>query len=176
MRGDVCKTTHTQRQSRSLSFVLMREMHAEVAELLGVDVGAIDPTASLISQGLDSIRMMSLAGRWRRRGRDVDFATLSADPTVAAWSQLVSAEACAPVVVESAASVCSGVSKRDALPNEGNVPLLAPTALSRLDLTATFHQGHSAHNIVIFTNKLLSLPADALYLPRFFVTIHDHNS
>src|ERR1700722_8635034 len=64
---------------------------AEVAELLGVSADTVDPGGNLISQGLDSIRMMSLAGRWRRRGIDVDFAALAADPTVEAWSQLVGA-------------------------------------------------------------------------------------
>src|SRR5277367_5967048 len=64
---------------------------AEVAELLGVSADAVDPSGDLISQGLDSIRMMSLAGRWRSRGIDVDFATLAADPTVEAWSLLVGA-------------------------------------------------------------------------------------
>ena len=62
---------------------------AEVAELLGVSADTVDPGGNLISQGLDSIRMMSLAGRWRRRGIDVDFAALAADPTVEAWSLLV---------------------------------------------------------------------------------------
>ena len=65
---------------------------AEVAELLGVSADTVDPGGNLISQGLDSIRMMSLAGRWRRRGIDVDFAALAADPTVEAWSLLVGAK------------------------------------------------------------------------------------
>ncbi|MFZ1164749.1 amino acid adenylation domain-containing protein [Mycobacterium sp.] len=65
------------------------DVRAEVAELLGVSADTVDPGGNLISQGLDSIRMMSLAGRWRRRGIDVDFAALSADPTVEAWSVLV---------------------------------------------------------------------------------------
>ncbi len=61
-----------------------------VADLLGVGSDAVDPDADLIGQGLDSIRMMSLAGRWRRAGIDVDFAALAATPTVAAWAELVS--------------------------------------------------------------------------------------
>jgi len=65
-------------------------VRAEVAELLGVGADTVDPGGNLISQGLDSIRMMSLAGRWRRRGIDVDFAALAADPTIEAWSLLVS--------------------------------------------------------------------------------------
>ncbi|MGH3961567.1 amino acid adenylation domain-containing protein [Mycobacterium sp.] len=66
-------------------------VRAEVAELLGIGADAVDPDNDLIAQGLDSIRMMSLAGRWRRQGLAVDFATLAASPTVAAWSALVSA-------------------------------------------------------------------------------------
>ncbi|WAJ43622.1 amino acid adenylation domain-containing protein [Mycobacterium sp. Aquia_216] len=65
------------------------DIRAEVAELLGVGVDAVQPADNLISQGLDSIRMMSLAGRWRRQGIDVDFAALSATPTIEAWSELV---------------------------------------------------------------------------------------
>ena len=67
----------------------------EVAELLGVDPSELDPQADLIASGLDSIRMMSLSGRWRRQGIDVGFAALAANPTVAAWADLV-AERTAP--------------------------------------------------------------------------------
>jgi mycobactin phenyloxazoline synthetase len=78
------------------------DVRAEVAELLGVSADTVDPAGSLINQGLDSIRMMSLAGKWRRRGVDVDFAALSADPTIEAWSRLVGAgsgvAACEPDV------------------------------------------------------------------------------
>lgn len=63
----------------------------EVAELLGVSPDAVDPEADLIASGLDSIRMMSLSGRWRRQGIDVGFAALAKTPTVAAWTRLVAA-------------------------------------------------------------------------------------
>lgn len=65
------------------------DIRAEVAELLGVDVDAVQPGSNLIGQGLDSIRIMTLAGRWRRRGIAVDFATLAETPTVEAWARLV---------------------------------------------------------------------------------------
>ncbi|WP_077088715.1 non-ribosomal peptide synthetase [Mycobacterium rhizamassiliense] len=65
------------------------DIRAEVAELLGVGVDAVHPGSNLIGQGLDSIRMMSLAGKWRKQGIDVDFAALSASPTIEAWSELV---------------------------------------------------------------------------------------
>jgi mycobactin phenyloxazoline synthetase len=65
-------------------------IRGEVAELLGVGIEAIDPEGNLVGQGLDSIRMMALAGRWRRLGFAVDFATLAAAPTIGAWSELMS--------------------------------------------------------------------------------------
>jgi len=65
------------------------DVRAEVAELLGVDPDDIDPTADLIASGLDSIRMMALSGRWRKRGIDVNFAALAENPTIAAWAELI---------------------------------------------------------------------------------------
>lgn len=67
------------------------DIRAEVAELLGVGVDAVQPASNLIGQGLDSIRIMTLAGRWRRQGIDIDFATLAENPTVESWARLVSA-------------------------------------------------------------------------------------
>ncbi|MEE3065676.1 MAG: amino acid adenylation domain-containing protein [Actinomycetota bacterium] len=63
----------------------------QVAELLGVAPDDVDPDADLIASGLDSIRMMSLSGRWRRQGIDIGFAALAESPTVSAWTRLVSA-------------------------------------------------------------------------------------
>ncbi len=60
-----------------------------VAELLGIDHGEIDPDGDLIAQGLDSIRMMTLAGGWRKAGFDIDFARLAAAPSVRAWAALL---------------------------------------------------------------------------------------
>jgi mycobactin phenyloxazoline synthetase len=69
------------------------DIRAEVADLLGVGVDAVHPGSNLIGQGLDSIRMMTLAGRWRRQGIAVDFAMLAATPTIEAWAELVTAGA-----------------------------------------------------------------------------------
>lgn len=76
-------------------------IRGEVAELLGVDVEAVDPDGDLVGQGLDSIRMMTLAGRWRRRGVAVDFATLAAAPTIGAWSELMSVASDVAAALES---------------------------------------------------------------------------
>ncbi|WP_102417103.1 non-ribosomal peptide synthetase [Mycobacterium sp. 4858] len=69
--------------------VRSEDVRAEVAELLGVDADGLQPDANLIGQGLDSIRIMTLAGRWRRRGIAVDFAALAAAPTLEAWADLL---------------------------------------------------------------------------------------
>lgn len=73
--------------------VCSEDIRAEVAELLGVPADTVHPGSNLIGQGLDSIRMMTLAGRWRRHGIGIDFATLAATPTIEAWSELVAAGA-----------------------------------------------------------------------------------
>lgn len=80
-----------------LASTTAQSVRDEVAELLGVTPADIDPEADLIASGLDSIRMMSLSGRWRRQGIDVGFAALAANPTVAAWAALVSGSAAAAV-------------------------------------------------------------------------------
>lgn len=61
----------------------------DVAALLGVDPGTIGDADDLIGLGLDSIRMMRLAGGWRKHGYDVNFADLAATPTVAAWAAML---------------------------------------------------------------------------------------
>ena len=68
-------------------------VRSEVAELLGIAPDSLDPNADLIASGLDSIRMMSLSGRWRKQGIEVGFAALAANPTVAAWQDLVAQHA-----------------------------------------------------------------------------------
>lgn len=62
------------------------DIRTQVAELLGT---AVDADADLVGQGLDSIRMMTLAGRWRKQGIAIDFATLAADPRIEAWAGLL---------------------------------------------------------------------------------------
>ncbi|MGB0971373.1 MAG: condensation domain-containing protein, partial [Mycobacterium sp.] len=57
--------------------------------MLGVPAASVDHDADLIAQGLDSIRMMALAGRWRRQGIEVDFARLAAAPSIRAWVNLI---------------------------------------------------------------------------------------
>jgi bifunctional isochorismate lyase/aryl carrier protein len=47
---------------------------------------------NLIDYGLDSVRMMALAARWRKVHGDIDFVMLAKNPTVDAWWALLSRE------------------------------------------------------------------------------------
>src|SRR5690606_40582377 len=61
------------------------------SDLLAVDPASIAIADNLIQRGLDSIRMMRLAGSWRKAGFRVTFAELAAEPTVDAWHRLLAA-------------------------------------------------------------------------------------
>ncbi|MFI7002408.1 GNAT family N-acetyltransferase [Nocardia sp. NPDC050175] len=65
------------------------DLRAEISSVLGILPGAVDPGVDLIEQGLDSLRMMRLVGRWRRLGYDIDLARLSAESTIDAWAALL---------------------------------------------------------------------------------------
>ena len=47
---------------------------------------------NLIDYGLDSVRMMALAARWRKVHGDIDFVMLAKNPTLDAWWALLSRE------------------------------------------------------------------------------------
>ncbi|ALG87024.1 peptide synthetase [Gordonia phthalatica] len=67
----------------------MDAIRDDVATLLGVGPETIADADDLIGLGLDSIRMMRLAGGWRKAGFDVNFADLAASPTIADWASLL---------------------------------------------------------------------------------------
>lgn len=67
------------------------EIRVAVAAQLGCPATDIADEANLIQLGLNSIRMMALAGGWRKRGADVTFAQLADAPTVESWHALLGA-------------------------------------------------------------------------------------
>ncbi|TDD79238.1 non-ribosomal peptide synthetase [Actinomadura rubrisoli] len=62
------------------------ELRAALADVLGEPAEAGD---NLIELGMDSIRLMQLTGRLRRRGIEVRFAELAERPTLAGWWDLL---------------------------------------------------------------------------------------
>ncbi len=65
------------------------EVREAVAAQLGIAANTITDRDDLIQLGLDSIRTMKLAGAWRKRGYDVNFAELAAAPTVGDWHRIL---------------------------------------------------------------------------------------
>ncbi len=68
------------------------EIRATVAAQLGCPATDVADHDDLIQLGLNSIRMMSLAGGWRKRGAGITFAELAASPTVDSWHGLLSGD------------------------------------------------------------------------------------
>lgn len=66
-----------------------RQIREAVSEVLGLPPDAVAETDNLISHGLDSIRTMALVGRWRSSGAEVDYAELAQEPTIGAWTRLL---------------------------------------------------------------------------------------
>ncbi|MFD5461643.1 phosphopantetheine-binding protein [Kitasatospora sp. NPDC127059] len=67
----------------------VERIRAEVADLLGGDPADIPLEEDLADWGLDSIRLMTLAERWRAEGAEVAFVRLAERPSVAAWAELL---------------------------------------------------------------------------------------
>ncbi|AUY49092.1 MULTISPECIES: phosphopantetheine-binding protein [Streptomycetaceae] len=73
-----------------MAFTVER-IRAEVADLLGEDPADIPLDENLADWGLDSVRLMALAERWRSEGADVAFLQLAERPAVEAWAELLGA-------------------------------------------------------------------------------------
>ncbi|MFE7590802.1 phosphopantetheine-binding protein [Kitasatospora sp. NPDC057512] len=69
----------------------VERIRAEVADLLGEDPAEIPLDENLVDWGLDSIRLMTLAGRWQEEGAEVVFVQLAERPAIEAWAELLGA-------------------------------------------------------------------------------------
>ncbi len=65
------------------------DVRAAVALALHESPESIDNDQNLIERGLDSIRLMRLAGQWRKAGIEASFAELAERPTLGDWSRLL---------------------------------------------------------------------------------------
>ncbi|RST66275.1 isochorismatase family protein [Bacillus pumilus] len=61
----------------------------QVAEYIQIEPNEIPFDENLVYLGLDSIRMMSLAEKWRQQGATVNFVELAANPTLTHWRALL---------------------------------------------------------------------------------------
>jgi mycobactin phenyloxazoline synthetase len=77
-------------EPRGKEWISRDEIKAAVAAQLGAAATDIADHADLIRMGLNSMRMMALAGGWRKHGISVTFAELAASPTIDSWHGLLS--------------------------------------------------------------------------------------
>lgn len=68
------------------------ELRALILPLLDEDSDDISDDENLIDYGLDSVRIMALATRWRKIRADIDFVALAKTPTIDGWWALLSGE------------------------------------------------------------------------------------
>ncbi|WP_371634928.1 phosphopantetheine-binding protein [Streptomyces zaomyceticus] len=61
----------------------------DVADVLYVGAEEIAPQESLLDQGLDSIRLMTLVEAWRAEGAEIGFVDLAERPTLDEWAELL---------------------------------------------------------------------------------------
>lgn len=111
----------TQRRADAMVDIGLEEIRAAVAGQLGLTAADIADHDDLIQLGLDSIRTMKLAGGWRKRGADINFAQLAASPTVASWHGLLGANDVAgrsavPVPVETVTPIAAAADESAPFP------------------------------------------------------------
>ena len=71
----------------------LERMRADIARALHEEPSDILEDDNLIDLGLDSMRAMTLASRWRELGARIEFADMAETPTLAHWGSLVQARA-----------------------------------------------------------------------------------
>lgn len=69
-----------------------QQLRALVLPLLDDDAGDFDDGENLVDYGLDSVRMMALAARWRQVHNDIDFVALAKNPSIDGWWLLLARE------------------------------------------------------------------------------------
>ncbi|KOG51707.1 isochorismatase [Streptomyces griseoflavus] len=70
----------------------LEQLRKDVADVLGEDPADIPDDENLVDYGLDSVRLMALAGRWNRdHGIEVAVADLSEEPALEKWAVLLGA-------------------------------------------------------------------------------------
>jgi bifunctional isochorismate lyase/aryl carrier protein len=72
--------------------ISLEQLRREILPLLDEDSEDLDNDDNLIDYGLDSVRIMALATRWRKIREDIDFVALAKMPTLNGWFKLLSGE------------------------------------------------------------------------------------
>lgn len=90
-RGCPRTVTGKSTEGETVNALTIDQIRGDVAELLYLDPSDVDDTANLLTEGLDSVRILMLVERWRNAGAKIDFMQLAEAPTLLAWWQALSA-------------------------------------------------------------------------------------
>lgn len=67
----------------------LESMRADIAAILHEEPSEIADDDNLMDLGLDSMRAMTLASRWRASGASIEFADMAVEATLAHWWSLI---------------------------------------------------------------------------------------
>ncbi|MFE5856824.1 phosphopantetheine-binding protein [Streptomyces sp. NPDC056500] len=76
-------------QASGQSTFALERLVRDVAEMLYVEAEDVLVDESLLDQGLDSIRLMTLVETWRADGARISFVELAERPTLKEWAVLL---------------------------------------------------------------------------------------
>ncbi|OZF26276.1 non-ribosomal peptide synthetase [Rhodococcus sp. 14-2483-1-2] len=76
------------------------DVRAVVSEEIGMDSGSFGDHDDLVGLGMHSLKLMKIAGRWRKLGHQVNYSELALAPTVEAWAALLGAPDEKPTTTE----------------------------------------------------------------------------
>lgn len=81
---------HFNNETAGVQHLTLPLVRQQVAKLLDEAPSAINDDEDLTDRGLDSIRIMSLAEKWRGMGIDITFMRLIKTPRISSWWRLLS--------------------------------------------------------------------------------------
>jgi len=90
--GRVVMTTDLTKATAKLGYANKEQLRNEILQLLDEEAVELYDDENLIDYGLDSVRIMALATRWRKIREDIDFVALAKTPTINGWWKLLSGD------------------------------------------------------------------------------------
>jgi len=90
--GRVVMTTDLIKEAAKPGYANKEQLRNEILQLLDEEAVELYDDENLIDYGLDSVRIMALATRWRKIREDIDFVALAKTPTINGWWKLLSGD------------------------------------------------------------------------------------